>query len=222
MDTKVNLVLCTTESGGIGLNNTIPWRSPLDMRYFKGLTTGAEWTRNEGEPVLDNYVIMGRKTWNSLPNGALPGRGNYVITSSYLQDYNNAMSFGSIGGVLTWINNQVSQKGPSNHWVIGGASIYDQFLDPQAGLKYVDHVYLNTMHKDYECDTFVNGINDLITTGVLSEDVAYHNTLNKFYEYWSARNFFGTSRGYVGANLFAENDVKISFRKLDVNHRMLN
>jgi len=139
MDTKINLVLCTTESGGIGLDNKIPWRLPLDMRYFKGLTTGAEWSLNEDEPKRANSVVMGRKTWDSLPNGALPNRKNYVLSNN--PKCREAMTLGSIPAFLRWMD---FDKEPTTYWIIGGASIYNQFLDPQQYLDVVDHVYLNT------------------------------------------------------------------------------
>lgn len=64
---NVFLIYATCENGVIGKDGGIPWRSPQDFQWFKRTT------------VLST-VIMGRKTWESLPHGALPNRDNYVIS----------------------------------------------------------------------------------------------------------------------------------------------
>jgi len=64
---RVTLVVAVGENGVIGKNGALPWRIPEDLRRFKTLTTGKP-------------VIMGRKTWDSLPKKPLPGRRNIVVT----------------------------------------------------------------------------------------------------------------------------------------------
>ena len=72
------LVVAATRAMGIGLSGSMPWRLPGDMAYFKELTSTA------GSPKLQNAVIMGRRTWESIPekHRPLPGRINIVLSKS--------------------------------------------------------------------------------------------------------------------------------------------
>jgi dihydrofolate reductase len=64
---RISLVVAVAENGVIGHRGALPWRIPEDLKRFKALTMGKP-------------VIMGRKTWDSLPRKPLPGRTNIVIT----------------------------------------------------------------------------------------------------------------------------------------------
>jgi len=74
----VTIVVATTASGGIGLNGDLPWSIPADLAFFEATS------RNVRDQALQNAVIMGRKTWESLPRShrPLPGRRNAVLTRS--------------------------------------------------------------------------------------------------------------------------------------------
>ena len=68
----INLIVAINKNNGIGMLNKIPWRLPSDLRYFKEITNS----------LGSNSVIMGRKTWDSLPFKPLPGRKNIVLTTN--------------------------------------------------------------------------------------------------------------------------------------------
>lgn len=72
------LIVCTTPNGGIGKNGSIPWRVPVDMAFFRRITTSTT-SVSEGKR---NAVIMGRQTWESIPARfkPLPGRLNIVLS----------------------------------------------------------------------------------------------------------------------------------------------
>ena len=90
--------------GIIGKDNTIPWHYSADLKRFKRLTTG-------------NTIIMGRKTWESLPIKPLPNRRNIVITRSSIEDIE---CFQSIDDALQTCEGDV--------WFIGGAGIYQEAM----------------------------------------------------------------------------------------------
>jgi dihydrofolate reductase len=108
---RVNLIFARAANGVIGRDNTIPWRLPEDMAHFKQTTMGCP-------------VIMGRKTWDSLPPKfrPLPGRANIVITRQPGWADGGALRAGSLAEALT-----LTQDAP-DVWVIGGAQIYEQAL----------------------------------------------------------------------------------------------
>jgi len=106
---RINMIFARAANGVIGNNNTMPWHLPEDMAHFKRLTQG--WP-----------VIMGRKTWDSLPPKfrPLPGRRNVVITRQQGWKEDGAEPASSLADAL-------SLCGQSEEvWVMGGAQIYAQ------------------------------------------------------------------------------------------------
>jgi dihydrofolate reductase len=110
----LNLIYARAANGVIGKNNQLPWNLPEDLAHFRQLTQGCP-------------VVMGRKTWDSLPPRfrPLPGRTNIVITRQPHWQTDGAHRAASLGDAL-------AQCDPSQTvWVIGGAQIYAEAL-PQA------------------------------------------------------------------------------------------
>ena len=108
---KLHLIFARAANGVIGINNTLPWHLPEDMAHFKQLTMGCP-------------VIMGRKTWDSLPARfrPLPGRLNIVVTRQGGWQAEGALRADSIEQACTLC------PADSDAWVIGGAEIYAQAL----------------------------------------------------------------------------------------------
>ena len=104
---RLNLIFARAANGVIGLNNALPWHLPEDMAHFKRTTLGCP-------------VIMGRKTWDSLPPKfrPLPGRINIVVTRQADWQAEGALR------VNTLHDAQALCPADSTAWVIGGAQIY--------------------------------------------------------------------------------------------------
>ena len=98
------ILVAVSPEGIIGKDYTIPWHYSADLKRFKRLTTG-------------NTIIMGRKTWESLPIKPLPNRRNIVITRSSIKDIE---CFQSIDDALQTCEGDV--------WFIGGAGIYQEAM----------------------------------------------------------------------------------------------
>jgi len=109
---NVGLIWAQTPDGVIGAGNTIPWRVPEDVAHFKATTLG-------------HPVLMGRKTWESLPPRFRPfaGRRNIVITRDRQWAADGAERAGSIAEALE----RVAPSGTA--WVIGGGEIYRGALE---------------------------------------------------------------------------------------------
>ena len=105
----------------IGAGGRLPWHLPEDLRLFQRLTTGST-------------VVMGRRTWESLPERfrPLPDRTNVVLTTDPRWSASGARRAGSVDEVL-------GEHGPV--WVIGGGAVYEAFL-PHAGTAVVTDIDL--------------------------------------------------------------------------------
>ena len=128
---KLNLILARAANGVIGRDNTLPWHLPEDMAHFRRTTMGCP-------------VIMGRKTWDSLPARfrPLPGRLNIVVTRQSDWSAEGAERAGSITQAMALC------PPDSQAWVIGGAAIYAEAA-PLASLAVVTEIDAN-----YEGDSF--------------------------------------------------------------------
>lgn len=117
----ISIIVAVSDDYGIGKNNDLLWNIPEDLRRFKRLTMG-------------KMVIMGKKTWESLPKKPLPGRTNVVITDIPGEQIENA--------VMAYSILEAASKCPGNDeaFIIGGGSIYRQFL-PLADRLYITHVH---------------------------------------------------------------------------------
>jgi dihydrofolate reductase len=106
---RINLIFARAANGIIGKDNAMPWHLPEDLAHFKRLTQGCP-------------VVMGRKTWDSLPPRfrPLPGRSNIVVTRQRDWQADGAMRAASLPEAL-----RLCGEVP-DIWVIGGADIYRQ------------------------------------------------------------------------------------------------
>lgn len=134
----LKLIVATDIAGGIGKNNQIPWKCPIDMRHFKATTMG-------------HIVIMGRKTYESMGR-PLPGRTNIIITSNP-RGYPNCVVVKSLEDALhkaTVIVENESIHFNSDIFVIGGGQLYAKAVDLS------EQVLRTVILGKYECDTFFN------------------------------------------------------------------
>lgn len=127
---KINIIVSVSENWVIGKDNKLLWKLSDDLRRFKDLTIGKS-------------VIMGQKTFESLPKGALPNRTNIVLTLDHNFSAPNIIPVFNIGMALE----KVKENKAEEVFIIGGGMVYKQFLN------YVDYIYLTTVHTIIEGDT---------------------------------------------------------------------
>ncbi|MET9468575.1 dihydrofolate reductase [Streptomyces sp. NPDC006544] len=136
---NVGLIWAQTPEGVIGADNTIPWRLPEDMAHFKATTLG-------------HPVVMGRKTWDSLPPRFRPlsGRRNIVLTRDPRWAAEGAERAGSIARALDLAAEPDAAAGgavPTAAWVIGGGEIY------RAALPYATALSVTEVDSPVKGDT---------------------------------------------------------------------
>jgi len=117
----ISIIVAVSEEWGIGKDNDLLWHIPEDLKRFRRLTTG-------------NAVIMGKRTWESLPRKPLPGRKNIVLTDLPGECIDCSVTAYSVEDALSKCDSG------EEAFVIGGGSVYRQFL-PLADRLYITHVH---------------------------------------------------------------------------------
>ena len=125
----ITIIVAIAENGAIGMKNSLLWHIPEDLRRFKRITMG-------------HNLIMGRKTWYSLPRRPLPGRLNIVMTKNPCNCAGQCLCASSSEDALS------KCKPGKEIFIIGGSSVYKEFM-PVAERLMITHV-----HREYEADTF--------------------------------------------------------------------
>jgi dihydrofolate reductase len=135
------MILAITKNGIIGIDNKIPWYIKADLQRFRALTN-------------NHIVIMGRKTFESLPNGPLKNRINIVITrdTTKISQYANVYftTIDEIDELIEKIQHQEPSTEKKQVFIIGGAQIYNYFLNQ------TQKIYVTLIDKDIDGDTFFN------------------------------------------------------------------
>ncbi|WP_019539251.1 dihydrofolate reductase [Proteiniphilum acetatigenes] len=126
----IAIIVALDEQNGIGRNGGLLCYLPADLKHFKELTTG-------------HSIIMGRKTYESLPKGALPNRTNIVITSDKAENYPGCIVVRSVDEALAYCKNE------DTVFIIGGGELY------RSSLHLADKLYLTRIHHTFDdADTF--------------------------------------------------------------------
>lgn len=127
---NVSIIVVVDEKNAIGRNGDLLCYLPNDLKHFKTITSG-------------HTVIMGRRTFESLPKGALPNRTNIVITSDNAENYPNCIVVRSLEEALS------HGMEDSQLFIIGGGQLY------RSALPFVNTLYLTRIHHIFDdADTF--------------------------------------------------------------------
>ena len=126
--TQLSIIVAIANHQVIGINNTLPWHLPEDLKRFRALTTG-------------HHIIMGRKTYESLGR-LLPGRTTVIVTRNKNYRLEGALIAHSLEGAVALCKND------DEVFLIGGAELY------QDGLKLADKLYITEVDLTVDGDAF--------------------------------------------------------------------
>ena len=137
---QINLIWAQARNGVIGKGGVMPWHVPEDLAHLRALTLGSP-------------VIMGRKTWDSIPVRfrPLPGRTNIVLTRSSVWTQIGAQRSSDLGDALRFCEQLLPS--PQVAWVIGGAQIYAQ------AIALATRVEVTLIDADFDGDTVAPVLN---------------------------------------------------------------
>lgn len=130
----ISLIVAVADNGAIGKQQDLLCHLPNDLKRFKAITLG-------------HTIVMGRRTFESLPKGALPGRTNVVVTRQADASWENTVVVHSIDEVL-------ADSADKELFVIGGGMLYAQTIS-RAHRLYITHIH----HEFADADTFFPSLN---------------------------------------------------------------
>ncbi len=129
MSKQLSIIVAIADNYAIGKENQLLWHLSEDLKRFKQLTT-------------HHTIVMGKKTFESLPKRPLPNRRSIVITKDVCLKFEGCLMANTIDDAIALCDDN------AENFIIGGESIYRQFLP------VTDKLYLTVVHKDFEADVF--------------------------------------------------------------------
>jgi len=150
---NLSIIVAIASNYAIGKNNDLLWHISEDLKHFKKITLG-------------HPVIMGKKTFESLPIRPLPGRENIVLTDVAGETIPGCTMVYSISQILLLCKNK------EDCFVIGGSSVYKQFL------QFAETLYITWVHKAFEADVFFPEISE--KKWQITETEKHHSEENNF------------------------------------------
>ena len=158
---EIHLIWAQDYNGGIGINGQLPWHIPEDLINFKKIT-------------LDSTILMGRKTWDSLPFKPLPKRRNIVLSKNKI---NNVEVYHSVEKCIQSLEKELL----STIFIIGGSSIYKLFFN------YATYLHITYIDKkSNNIDTFFPIDNNTIKEKFIQKNTT-KLTNNALYTYWTKK-----------------------------------
>jgi dihydrofolate reductase len=154
----ISAIVAVDDNFGIGRKDNLLAHIPEDMKMFKKITT-------------NNIVVMGRKTYDSLPNKPLPNRINFVITTNpnkFTNQYN--LLYSNMESIKDWLSKDEVREN-SNIYIIGGGQIYKELLP------FCERVYITKIFHAYDnVDTYFPNIDNMLEWEITSvSEINEHN-----------------------------------------------
>lgn len=136
----VSLIVACTGSGGIGIDNGLPWRIKQELAFFRKMTTGSG----------NNCIVMGRNTLLSLPKAPLPNRTNCIISTT-IESVDGCTVFKTLEACIDWCGSRFDEV-----FIIGGAQLYSHALE----LKLIDRIYRTIVNRvdgnEISCTVYID------------------------------------------------------------------
>jgi len=138
---KVFIIVGVDEKNGIGLNGKLAWHFKSDMEHFKKITTQTT------DPNKKNMVVMGRNTWDSLPEKYKPlkGRINAVLSRNSEYKIKDVLIFNSLQQAVDFDRDDIE-----NIFIIGGANVYKDAVENIR----LDGLYVTQIDNTFDCDVY--------------------------------------------------------------------
>jgi dihydrofolate reductase len=201
-----NVIMATDKYGGYAKNGAIPWNIPNELKYFNSITT-----YKEGK--LTPIVIMGRRTWQSIPNTPLPNRINVILSTSMDNTKTNGYY---VFNNLQKLINFLSEKFFFNEkYIIGGHKIINDFFVNNNCI--INKIYISQINENYECDQFLNISDHLLEYNYMSYSKLMHDRIKKKEVSIIFKKFYNKNIENPNYDIFYIEDEKIKLLRIYYN-----
>lgn len=147
----MNFIVAVTNDYAIGKDNNLLFHLPTDLKYFKQTT-------------LNKVVVMGERTYHSLPKRPLPNRINIVLSDNPKFYDDNIIIVNNVDKLFA----EVKKYNPDDVFVTGGASVYNLLMD------YCNKAYITKIDKVVPADTYINNIEKMPNWKLVSKSEKYN------------------------------------------------
>ena len=174
----IELIVAMDKENGIGLNGTLPWKLSSDMTFFK------EKTSTTKSPNKTNAVIMGRKTYDSIPEKfrPLPNRQNIILSRNQHQSFTGCHTTTSLESAISFIHNQnKTAHTPTIEtlFIIGGGEIYKEAIEKNICTR----LWITQINSKFNCTTHFPKIPQQFSLTHTSESKTENDIDFNFLEY---------------------------------------
>lgn len=180
---KFSLIIALDNENGIGKNNDLAWSIPEDMKHFKDITTKTE------DPKKQNAVIMGRKTWESIPEKYRPlkNRYNCVLSRGYEDKKENeqwGLEFSSLDSCLRHLEEKSDIE---TIYIIWWAQLYNQIANDER----LEKAYITRIYDKFHCDSFFDWLPTWKFDRISRSEIKIHEDIEfEFVVYERKRSLF--------------------------------
>nr|CAX68900.1 Dihydrofolate reductase [uncultured bacterium] len=166
------VIVAMDENRGIGRANELPWHLPEDLKHFREVTCQVENRDNQ------NAVIMGRKTWESLPQAyrPLPHRKNIVLSRKHLNSPPEVMAFSDFDAAIRSLS---AMDRIEKIFVIGGGQVFETAIRHSQ----CQEILVTEIQDSFKCDVFFPDISSRF--GISNESVVFQSKTGLSYKFIS-------------------------------------
>lgn len=187
---RIKVILAHDNKFGIGKDNQLPWMLKSELKNFRDITS------HTNTPLVKNVIIMGRKTWESLPVKPLPNRMNVVISGT-ITEARGATVFKSLPEALTELGKS-SLVNKNNIFIIGGEMLFTEAINSPL----CEKAYITEIYKTFDCDKKFQKLPDNFKITNVSK-IKEENGIHYRYFTYSNKEYYGRDfkNEYIYENL---------------------
>ena len=212
MSKLLNLIVCYSyPNRGIGLNNRLPWNLSKELIHFKKITASTDIESKK------NAVIMGRNTWESLPDKSRPLKDRFnVVLTKQKKRFNN---YEKCDYITNSIKDSIDYLSDLNEiqriFVIGGATLYNEIMNDYT--EFIDKLYITELYQNIKCDTYFPEINNNFKLMKISN---FNEENNQYFRYLVYQNekFIPNKEPIIIENNITNKNILSNIKPIDTNN----
>ena len=169
----LELIVARDSEGGIGAGGDLAWHLPGDLKFFQ------DTTRSTKQSEFRNAVIMGRKTWESIPARYRPLSGRFNIVVSRNTGYVTENGVPLVNSLEAAVDKAMTEEGIERIFIVGGGMLYKEALERED----LQTAWITEVEGTHGCDTFFPPLPDRFSASFQGEERMENGTTYRFVRY---------------------------------------